>query len=453
MNDLEQFVGVILPRLLGLVLVAYSLFLVHKVRRGFFVMVRGWLIAAFVVIVALLWIYETAMTLESRWDWDRHPSISIAFVVTASWLSVATVGMVTRYRRYQSATAFRRWVVREPANLIVIWGGIAAAILLLALIAGPDSEAEIGENTWLVMLVLVYLALSISLDIVMPVSAKRRGQLRALTPGELRGMVLLATAWLSIPTIEYVFDILVRGYWTDAPDAYDIGYSWAMVAMFVVLLRSVTGSRFSTLIVDAEVEMGEEGGFRSYDIPRGVYLFEEKSNQVAMDVFTDLVTRPLRPDVTIPGREESASDTLSYLIPRGLVVTREYPDRIRERHGLQVTPIIWLTESTGDRRIPPTSVALLTDTLIRYMESNPNSIVLIDGVEYLLTFNDFNRVVKALDSLNEVTWITRSRLIITLNPEALTGRELALMERDRRVVRSAEEAEELKRHSEKYSVA
>ena len=154
MNDLEQLVGVILPRILGLILVAYSLVLVRKVRRGFFLMVRGWLIAAFIVTVALLWAYETAMTRESEWDWDHHPSISIAFVVAASWLSVATVSMVTRYRRYQSTTAFRRWVVREPANLIVIWGGIAVTILLLALAAGPDSEAEIGESTWLVMLML-----------------------------------------------------------------------------------------------------------------------------------------------------------------------------------------------------------------------------------------------------------------------------------------------------------
>ena len=453
MNDLEQFVGVILPRLLGLLLVAYSLFLVRKVRRGFFVIVRGWLIATYLVTIALLWVYETAMTLEGQWNWDHHPSISVAFVVAASWLSVATVSMTTRYRGHQSTAAFKKWIAREPANLVVIWGGIAVAIVVLALVAGPDSDTDIDENAWMVMLLLVYLAFSVMLDLVLPISAKRKGQLRTLTPREWRSMALLAVAWLSMPTIEYAFGIIVRGYYGDAPDAYDVGYSWAMVLMFVLLLRSVTGSRFSTMVVDAEVEMGEEGGFRSYDIPRGVYLFEESSSQMAMEVFTDLVTRPLRPDVTIPGKEESASETLSFLIPKGLVVTREYPDKIRETHGLQVTPIIWLTETQGERRISPTSVAMLTDTLIRYMESNPNSIVLVDGVEYLLTFNEFNKVVKALDSLNEVTWMTRSRLIITLNPNALSGRELALMERDRKVVRSAEEAEELKRHSEKYGVA
>ena len=157
------------------------------------------------------------------------------------------------------------------------------------------------------------------------------------------------------------------------------------------------------------------------------------------------MTLPLRPDAEIPGTEDSASATLEFLIPKGLVVTREFPEVIRERYNIQVTPIIWLTESPGEMRIAPTSLAMLTDTIIRFMESNPNSIVLLEGVEYLVTFNDFKRVLKALDSLNETAWITKSRLLVAVHPKAFEERDLALLERDRKVLRGAADIEELKR--------
>ena len=99
----------------------------------------------------------------------------------------------------------------------------------------------------------------------------------------------------------------------------------------------------------------------------------------------------------------------------------------------------------GERRVAPTSLAVLTDTVIRFMESNPNSIVLLEGVEYLITFNDFRKVLRNLDSLNETTWITKTRLLIAINPKAYDDKELALLERDRKVVRGEEGIEELRK--------
>ncbi|TFG67381.1 MAG: DUF835 domain-containing protein, partial [Methanomassiliicoccus sp.] len=94
-----------------------------------------------------------------------------------------------------------------------------------------------------------------------------------------------------------------------------------------------------------------------------------------------------------------------------------------------------------------TSLAVLTDTLIRFMESNPNSIILIEGIEYLVTFNEFKKVLKYMDSLNETTWISKARTIMALNPRAFDDKELAMIERDRKVIKGDEGVEELKRQS------
>ncbi|HUV61206.1 MAG TPA: DUF835 domain-containing protein [Thermoplasmata archaeon] len=448
MADIDYILGELLPRIVGLALVALSIFMVYRVRREFFIVVRGWIVISFVLIVALFWLYEVTMSLSTTTDWNNHPLVGIVFVVAASWLSMFVVSVTTLHRRNTEVDAFRTWLKNNPINLITVWGAFGLVVLAISFAIGPRSEEGLRGESWLLVLVFAYLLLSILVDVAMPLSMRARGELRRLPSDYRRSIALIATSWVGMPTLEFVFDLLLR---SRDIDAFDPLYPWAMVLMFVMLARSVTSNRFVSLVVHAEVEMGERGGFRSYDIARGTYLIEDETNASSMELFTELVSLPLRPDVMIPDGSESASDTVSFLIPKGLVVTRVFPERIRETYHLQVTPIIWLTESTGDKMIPPTSVALLTDTMIRFMESNPNSIVFMDGVEYLLTFNDFNRVLKSLDSLNETVWITRSRLLISLNPMALDRKQLAMIERDRTVVRGKEELEELKRSSERIA--
>jgi hypothetical protein len=447
-SDVEHWIGIIAPRLIGLALVAYSLLILYRAREQFFTVTRGIVVMLFITTVALLWLYETTSSLATGEERDYHPVISMGFVIVTSWLSVWLVAVTTQHRRLFTTSAFKDMVFAKPVNPITVWGVIGLLIITVAIAAGPTQKEELADSGWLLAAVLAYLLMSIAFDVAMPASAKRRGELRRLTHDERLGMVLLASSWVGMPAIEFFFDLYLRSV-TDV--SYDIAYSWMMLAMFVFLLRSVTSPRFAGLVVSAEIEMSERGGFRSYDIPRGVYLFEDTTNRTAVSLFVEQVTIPLRPDVTIPEKDSAASDTLAFLIPKGLMATRVFPDRIREEHHLQVTPIIWLTESPGERRIPPTSIALLTDTLIRFMEGNPNSIILVDGVEYLLTFNDFYKVLRSLDSLNETTWITKSRLIISVDPRAFDDKQLAMLERDRIVIKGEAGLEELKASSQKLA--
>ena len=444
--EAEQLLGEVLPRVVGLALIAVSLAMVYRVRREFFIVIRGWVVISFVTAIALFWLYEVALSMSSATDWSSHPVIGILFVITASWLSVFIVSATTLYRRNTEVDAFRSWIREHPVNLVTVWGGAGLGVAIIASAIGHDGEEVLSDEPWLLVLVAAYLLVSVVIDIEVPLSMRSRGELRRLPKEYRTNMHLLAIAWVGLPTVELVFDLLLRS--ADIDDL-DWLYPWIMVLLFVMLTRALMSGRFASMVVHAEVEMGEKGGFRAYDIPRGAYLIEDETNSSSMDLFAELVSLPLRPDVALPSGSDSASDTLSFLIPKGLVVTRVYPDRVRETYGLQVTPIIWLTESPGDKKIPPTSVAQLTDTMIRFMQSNPNSIVLLDGIEYLLTFNEFNRVLKSLDSLNEIVWITKSRLLISLNPKALDGRQLAMIERDRTVVRGAEEIEGLRRSSER----
>jgi archaellum biogenesis ATPase FlaH len=59
---------------------------------------------------------------------------------------------------------------------------------------------------------------------------------------------------------------------------------------------------------------------------------------------------------------------------------------------------------------------------------------MFDGLEYLIVHNDFDRVLKFLHSLRDEIAVQNSRLIISLNPKTLTGKKVALLSKDLRVL-------------------
>ncbi len=441
MVDAERIIFDIVPSILGLFLVGYSVVHIRRMRADFFTVIRGWIFTLFLASIVMLWVFEIAKDYLGSWPEQAHIAIDVTFVVVAIWLSVCLVALNTRYRTFSTMDHFANWMKRHPVNIITVWGIIGLFVIVYSWAVNPQGE-EVVDETVLLGMVIGYLATSVVIDFVLPFTSRGSGLGHRTEFEVFGGMKGMALALIGIPVIEFLFDVVLEyviGY--DGPNPY----SWIMVGLFAAILGTVTDTRFTALIVDPEVESAKRSGFRAYDIPRGPYLMEDEKSESAVRLFSELISLPLRPDADLPVSEESASATLEFLIPRGLMVTREYPENIRENYNIQVTPIIWLTEMPGERRVAPTSLAVLTDTVIRFRESNPNSIVLLEGIEYLITFNEFRKVLRYLDSLNETTWITKTRLLIAITPKAYDDKELALLERDRKVVRGEEGIEQLRK--------
>jgi hypothetical protein len=56
--------------------------------------------------------------------------------------------------------------------------------------------------------------------------------------------------------------------------------------------------------------------------------------------------------------------------------------------------------------------------------------VLLDGLEYLITENDFLKVIKFLHSLADAITTYRGRLLLSMNPEAFSAVELNIIKRE-----------------------
>jgi len=181
---------------------------------------------------------------------------------------------------------------------------------------------------------------------------------------------------------------------------------------------------------------------------RRVYLVEENKPDFSMRLFSDI----------LKGRcwdcEDDESFTCESLVcsachlpcpcrectkyrsrTQGLMVTRQYPKDVRTKHYLQTTPIIWLSQVAGKDNMDPAKMSLLTDYIVNFMEKSQNGVILVDGIEYLVTSNDFSRVLKAIDKWSETAMTTANKLILSINPKAFEQKDLALLERNREVVR------------------
>ncbi len=121
----------------------------------------------------------------------------------------------------------------------------------------------------------------------------------------------------------------------------------------------------------------------------------------------------------------------------GLCITREHPDIIKEQYELVNSEIFWLTKS--DNEIPsldPSKIEKLRWTIKDFVNKNKNSVVLIDGLEYLILQNNFNNVLKFVELLKDDVAVNNAVLLLPINPETLEPRQIALLERYMRVISS-----------------
>lgn len=154
-----------------------------------------------------------------------------------------------------------------------------------------------------------------------------------------------------------------------------------------------------------------------FPIERGfVYLVKEKRPGIAFAMFKEAVDHGAK----------------------GMVITREHPNRLKQTHEFEATRILWLTRRVGEDHIDPTELTRLSMTISKFIEGMPKSVVLVEGLEYLITQNDFETVLRFVNHMHDFVLAHDCAVIIVLDPRVLNTRELALLERSARVVESGE---------------
>ena len=141
------------------------------------------------------------------------------------------------------------------------------------------------------------------------------------------------------------------------------------------------------------------------------YIVKERKPQRALERFTRLVSEG----------------------HRGLYITRQHPDHV-SRSRLESVRLIWLSTTLGANYMDPHNLSSLTALVKDYLAASPKVVVLLDGLEYLMINNDFARILRFVEVLNELVSEQGAILILSVDDRAFEEKELALLERSAELI-------------------
>lgn len=196
------------------------------------------------------------------------------------------------------------------------------------------------------------------------------------------------------------------------------------------IITSLTGRRFR--VVDAEEEKAGKCRVRLRPADDTVELIRESAGRPALDLergYSYLIKTD-DPDPAFRIFE----DYLLHGIP-GMCISREYPEKLKKRYRLDGAKMLWLSY---DRDIPyarePTNIPLIFSEVKSFLDSDREVVVLVSGLEYMISQSTYIKVLKFVQLLNENVAVKNSLLLLPLSPGTLEEREVRLLERELRVL-------------------
>jgi hypothetical protein len=121
---------------------------------------------------------------------------------------------------------------------------------------------------------------------------------------------------------------------------------------------------------------------------------------------------------------------------RGLCITRIHPDDLRTRYpALGDAGFIWLSKSVGKKGkamavAEPSALVDIASAISDFAAEGGNAAVLLEGLEYLISYNGFASVMRFLQKVNEKVVLNDSYLLISANPAAMKEQEYKLLAKE-----------------------
>ena len=248
-------------------------------------------------------------------------------------------------------------------------------------------EAQYGTHVWLYFgyaFSLAFASLTIMLD------TYRKSTMRAEKDQVKFFMIGLIVGLLFILSTHVIPTAIGRSVVAFVPTTS------SLVIFSLFILFSIL--KYKMFVIEAVTEEKIEGTGTAIPIERGfTHIIEEKGMKQSYQAFRNLVS-------SVPG----------------LCLSTTYPDKVRTDRNLGKTPIIWLTESTSsEMALNPWRLDFeISYTVKNFMEENPETVILIDDLEYLNSLNGFDKMMDFVKSLNDTASINNSTTIAPVNPSA-----------------------------------
>jgi len=269
--------------------------------------------------------------------------------------------------------------------------------------------------------------------------------------GHMESVFNLLTILISLAAVIYMRRIFKR---TGGLSKQDKAWMWFLASVFSVLLLNLstqvfilTGGRLAATMDPSSYEtilsfvMTVSRTIMAVSMTVGAYILY---NSMISEGDMQFSFKPVRPQPEALSAKEKVYDLkegYAYLVRKslegdgqentadpmdvfvdqvthgciGLLVTREYPSKVRKEHKLSTTPVVWLTYEREKSAVPPYDLESLNNVIRSFINNERQSVVLVNGMEYLILHNSFDIVLKFVQSIVDVVVQTNSRLLISID--------------------------------------
>jgi hypothetical protein len=141
------------------------------------------------------------------------------------------------------------------------------------------------------------------------------------------------------------------------------------------------------------------------------YLIEENRANLCFEIFSKIVEKNTN---------------------QGLCICRINPMIIRKKYNYpEDSNMLWLTdrESSKEATISP-SLESMIYVVEEFIDKNEQAVILLDGIEYLISNNGFNPVLRFIRRLIDKISETNTILLIGVGSKSINEQEIKLLERE-----------------------
>ena len=108
----------------------------------------------------------------------------------------------------------------------------------------------------------------------------------------------------------------------------------------------------------------------------------------------------------------------------GLCITIEERKKIADKFKIDDTSIFQINTESGDQFVPPI-LSKISHLINEFISNNIHSVIYLEGIEYLINYNDFDRVLKFCNNVKESIVLNDSILFLSIKKSSLDQNELA----------------------------
>jgi hypothetical protein len=116
----------------------------------------------------------------------------------------------------------------------------------------------------------------------------------------------------------------------------------------------------------------------------------------------------------------------------GLCITSTFPEKIKKEYDLKNTDVVWVSDTTGDPSIlNPKRLEFETmRTIGNFLKGKPNAILMLDGFEYLIVENGFEKVLKFVKKINDLSSVNHATFLVPMGGDSITPEQIGLLRKE-----------------------